>query len=154
MLNKLNGWQRAFVLIAILWTITLLCVFPYQTYVDKDNIVNIKIKEQIASANKDRPPLDLRGIDLQPREKWDIGEPERDQTYVMPDGVRIVALNINGQQRVEKAYSEAMPLIDAARRKQFMEDLQQFVLVLLLPLLGLYCFGWMVGWIFKGFKRG
>jgi hypothetical protein len=152
-LSKLNGWQRAFVLIALLWTITLVCVFPYQTYVDKDGIVNLKIKEQIASANKGRPPLDLRGIDLGPREKWDIGDQQRDQTYVMPDGERIVAWNINGKEGVEKAYAEALPLIEVARKKQFREDLQQYILVLLIPLLGLYTFGWMVGWIYRGFKK-
>ncbi len=57
------------------------------------------------------------------------------------------------RKEYEAAYQQALPRINAAKRKVIQDYLIDTAKIYFLPLLALYLLGWSVGWIRRGFRK-
>lgn len=147
---NLNGWQRIFICIAVLWSVLLLSIFPYETEINKSSLVT---EQLIKNANKDRPMLDLTGIDLS-KEEWGIGSAPKtyeDKLYKLSNGTKLWISSVYKLDEVERAYVEILPIINEKIKAQFWSDIRDYLGLFALPLCALYIFGSMISWIRKGF---
>jgi hypothetical protein len=143
-MNKLNGWHRIFIFIAPLW-----CVFVYfygnDLYGNRLQKVN-ETSFVMQELNKS-PKADLIDSNRDPFRPW----PYADRT--MPDGVVVHVYKDFTNSEIEIAYQKVQPSIKALTRKFLQDYLLKTALICFLPLLGLYAFGWAVGWIRRGFNQ-
>ncbi len=150
-LQKLNGWQRLFVFFAILWTIGFIADYRLDLpkYVDVNNkedyrnYVSVQLEKYLPK--KFQSPKFDPDLYLNPPEA------------VMSDGVTLSIYDFT-KEEVEEAYKKFK--LDPANlnpnKGYFVALGKELVLLLLkyaLPLVSIYLFGWMIGWVVRGFKK-
>jgi len=166
-MNKLNGWQRLFALIAILWLAApILSYDPPRAFIDPDKF-ELAIKEFLP---QQEVPAEIRfwiprvayvsqygGI---PVADDDLPEnlrkhPERGgvKEYRMDTGALVTVWSGYTLEQVQQAYSKAADKFTYAHRVGVVKALSFSVLVYVLPLAFLYFLGWMLGWIYRGFRN-
>lgn len=149
--QKLNGWQRLFVLFSIFWTIGCLVEFKLviPDYIDIDN------KEQYGkyvSSNLDKylpekssnSPFDP-DIYLNPAK------------VVMSDGVTISVYD-RTKDEVAEAYEKfkSDPQNLNPNKGYVIKVIKQVFSLLFmysLPLISIYLLGWLVAWVIRGFRK-
>lgn len=149
--QKLNGWQRLFVLFAIFWTIGCLADFKLVL----PDYVNVNDKEQYGnyvSANLDKylpkhssPPSFDPDLYLNPPKA------------VMSDGVTITLYTYT-KDEVAAAYEKfkADPQNLNPNKGYFLKmakELIYLLLMYLMPLISIYLLGWMIAWVIRGFRK-
>lgn len=81
------------------------------------------------------------------------GPSEENASYKMPDGVVIYEDKRYSQQEVEHAYLEAKLKSESDHRGNIIKVVSDAAIRYLLIIAILYFFGWMLGWIYRGFKK-
>jgi hypothetical protein len=146
-MNRINGWQRIFAVIAVIW---MLCVYPYKN----SDRLNIDASQYVLEAmlqgrrdiSGDSNNSLLEGITLD-----DILQSQDRFFYTTTDGLFLTFRGVAiPPETLEIAYQKAKPAIASARLKLLPE---YFYEVYFLPLLLLYLLGWSVDWIRRGFKK-
>jgi hypothetical protein len=136
-MNRLNGWQRIFVVISVIWMLPVYFFGPELHEVYPFNYVKPILLENSKTERQGRVPDWAR---------------ERGETITMFDGV--VLPNTGFSKEVyETAYRKSLPAINAAKRKAVQDYLIDITKIYFLPLLALYFLGWSVGWIRRGFIK-
>jgi hypothetical protein len=143
-MNKLNGWHRIFVVVALLWCIF---VYVYGNGLFGNRLQKVYETSFVMHELKKFPKADLIDSNRDLFRPW----PYADRT--MPDGVVVHVYKDFTNSEIEVAYQRVQPSIKAAKRKLLQDYLFKTALICFLPLLGLYAFGWAVGWIRRGFNQ-
>ena len=149
--QKLNGWQRLFVFFAILWTIGFIADYR----LDLPKYVNVNNKEDYASYVSVQ--LDKYLPDKFQSPKFDPDLFLNPPKAVMSDGVTL-SIYTHTKEEVEEAYKQFKldPANSNPNKGYFIAVGKELVLLLLkygLPLVSIYLFGWMIGWVIRGFKK-
>jgi hypothetical protein len=147
--HKLNGWQRLFVFFAILWTIGFIADYRFDLpkYVDVNNKEDYR---NYVSANLDKY---LPKKESPPSFEVYLNSP----TEIMSDGVVLPIYN-HSREQVAEAYEKfkADPQNLNPNKGYFIAIAKELGLLLIkyvLPLVSIYLFGWMIGWVVRGFKK-
>ena len=151
-MKKLNGWQRIFVVIAVIW---MLVVY--------NSVAVVETKSASSSVTEFLPPppdmFDENGKKLDESDPF-FGKTllylrrlQHQRSYVMRDGEMLDLADGYTQEQVEAAYAKALPSIRSAERKAKYDYWTNFAQGYFLPLLSLYLLGWSIGWIRRGFKN-
>jgi hypothetical protein len=182
-MKKLNGWQRIFVVIAVIW-IPIVYSVNNSTRVEpslyvhrilavekalerKSKIEAAALKAHEAgnaddvkvltdAAKKFDPDAFLRNESQNPKQNWqeDPLVMKGKLWFEMPDGRLIEARSSeNKKSDYVVAYQKALPDIRAAERKARIDYLVNGAQLYFAPLVVLYLLGWSVGWIRRGFKK-
>jgi len=147
MVANFNGWQRLYVLFVIIWTIVCLADLKLML----PNYVNVNDKVQYGnyvSANFDK---------YLPKKRSSFEEFLNPTSALMSDGI-ILPLYGNTKEEVAEAYEKfkSDPQNLNPNEGYFFKVIKEIVSLLLmysLPLIGVYFFGWLIGWVIKGFKK-
>ncbi len=144
-MNKLGGWHRIFLVIALLW-----CVFVYFYGNDLygNRLQKIYVTSYVMPELEKLPRAAL--INSKP---MDFYSPWPNIDRIMPDGVVVHVNKDFTLSEVNEAYQRAQVSIKAVKAKFLQYYLIKTALICSLPLLGLYAFSWTVGWIRRGFNQ-
>lgn len=153
-LNSLNGWQRLFVLLAIVW-LPIFIATDSPLPVGFDAMPN-PIRSAIATKEVDRilpkPSFDLstaRPVTPQEAvETWNSAP----FVYRMDDGTEVTSYS--QESAVRDAYNTVVIQLRSDYQKLVVTAVIGKTLGYLIPLVVLYCLGALVGWVCKGFARG
>ena len=150
-MKKLNGWQRIFVAIAVIW---MLVVY--------NSVTVIETKSASSSVTEFLPPppdiFDENGKKLDAANPFDsvliyLKRLQGQRSYRMFDGETLDLADGYTQEQVETAYAKALPSIRSAERKAKYDYWTNFAKGYFVPLSSLYLLGWSIGWIRRGFKN-
>lgn len=136
-MNRLNGWQRIFAIIALIW---MLPVYLFGSEVHEVNPFNY-----VGSILLENSKTDVQG-------RVPSWARERGETIKMFDGVVLPNTGFS-KEEYDTAYRKSLPAIDAAKRKALQDYLIDTAKSYFLPLMALYFLGWSVGWIRRGFRQ-
>jgi hypothetical protein len=148
-LNRLNGWQRAYVLICVIlvpMAATTVTIPPANdpAYYRSEYLPKLK---PIPKSDDD---LDIPGFKY--LYKGPKGPSEDTRQYKMVDGEVIYEDKRYSQQEVEYAYTQAKLQSEQEYRNGMLKVIGD-ALIKYLSLIGaLYFFGWMAGWVYRGFR--
>jgi hypothetical protein len=117
--NKLNGWQRLWVLIALIYALLITSItaefFPTQSKIKQEWSAIKAAREPSSDFMRNNPFSDLP-----------LAEGKRDKDFAA---------------RLDNLYMEQTKHILAGFFKW------------LIPMLGIYIFGYLAGWVYRGFKK-
>ena len=136
-MNRLNGWQRIFMVISVIWMLPVYLLGPERHEVYPFNYVGPILLENPKTDGQGRVPDWAR---------------ERGETIKMFDGVVLPNTGFS-KEEYETAYRKSLPAINAAKRKVIQDYFIDTAKIYFLPLLALYLLGWSVSWIRKGFRK-
>jgi hypothetical protein len=174
-MKKLNGWQRIFVVFAVIWIPIVFLTIHKDMPVDpslhvervlaveralekKSQIESAAIKAQAAGDTNAVNVLReaARKIEIDPyAAAFDTSLGfllSKKIDFLVSDGSKIVLDSTYNQNQVQAAYSKALPEISSAKQKVIFDYWANVAMGYFLPLLAIYLFGWSIGWIRRGFK--
>ena len=135
-MNRLNGWQRIFMVISVIWMLPVYLLGPERHEVYPFNYVSPILLENSKTDGQRRVP-DWEGLPV---------------PIIMFDGVVLTNTGFS-KEEYETAYRKSLPAINAAKRKVIQDYFIDTAKIYFMPLLALYLLGWSVGWIRRGFRR-
>ena len=141
-MNRLNGWQRIFLVTALLY---IPITYNSVSIIEPEEI-GLIIKKQLPD------PPNRYGDDT----KAGLGaliSGVDNKEYRLSDGATITLDKSYTQEEVESAYKKAMATKTLLKHEAFQVYLIRLAKSYFLPLIGLYLLGWSVGWIRRGFKK-
>ena len=141
----LNGWHRAFIVIVLIW---VAFVYIYGNRLIDNRMRIVSVDYHLANELSR-----LKNIKTDDKEVFDPYAKFPYRTLVMPDGVSVTAHTAYTNEEVAKAYKQAQPIIEPAKRVALADYLIGTAKIYFLPLLALYLFGWSVAWIRRGFEE-
>jgi hypothetical protein len=107
-MNRLNGWQRLFVVIAVLWVVV---VYFYGNRLQGNYLSEIRADYYVAIELKK-----LSATELKKPEVFDRYAPYPYRDVIMSDGVVVSAHIDYHEAKVQNAYDNAQSAVNAARR--------------------------------------
>jgi hypothetical protein len=145
MINKLNGWQRIFVAIAVIGIVT---VYPLGKLKEPS-------KDEVKLAAY-LPKLPAWPCESKNKEDCSVfyfaNFLEHLEVYKV-DGVDLEEDKRYTQQQVEDAAKRAWADAQKEHSEKQFTIYREFYTKFFLFLAGLYAFGWGIGWIKRGFKK-
>ncbi|MBU3606867.1 hypothetical protein [Polynucleobacter nymphae] len=149
-ISKLNGWQRVYVFICLILapmaaTTVTIPPAPNPDFVRYEFLPKLK---PIAKPDDDIDIPGFKYLYMGPK-----GPGEDTRQYKMPDGEAIYEDNRYSQQEVEYAYTQAKLKSEYEHRDAIIKAVSNAAIKYLLVISLLYFFGWMLGWIYRGFKK-
>jgi hypothetical protein len=155
MKQRLNGWQRLWVLVSVLYLVLVALV----TYIFWPTVettwhraefierMPAHARQHVSTAYSSQYEADREEREVKakyPNVEWD-GRPK-----VLPNGAVLIVKGDDFQQfNAMVAYSE---IINAEVKAQRWATVGYAALAWLVPCLALYAFGWAIGWVFRGFR--
>ena len=148
-LNRLNGWQRAYVLICVIlvpMVATTVTIPPANdpAYYRSEYLPKLK---PIPKPDDD---VDIPGFKY--LYKGPKGPSEDTRQFKMADGEAIYEDKRYSQQEVEYAYAQARLKSEHEHRNDVIKAISDAATKYLLTIAILYFFGWMAGWVYRGFR--
>ena len=176
-LINLNGWQRIFVFVVIFLylTVTIIALtevkYTYELkysneqlnkqlieYLQKENITlktTIKIQQKISESNyKDAPLADSKNIVNENLIKVEFITSDKERKYFVTFDYLKNHKFLNDDEEIKKVSDYLQKLFD--NNKVQVTSTFEYVKVLLfflLTTLFTYFVGFMIGWVYKGFKK-
>jgi hypothetical protein len=174
-MKKLNGWQRIFIVFAVIWIPIVFLTINKDMPVDPSLYVErvlaveraLEKKAQIESAvTKAQAAGDTNAVNvlLEAARKIE-SDPYASAfdaslgflrgkkiDYIVSDGTKLVLDSTSNQKQAQAAYLKALPEIRSAKQKVIFDYWANVAMGYFLPLLVIYLFGWSIGWIRRGFK--
>lgn len=150
LLNRLNGWQRAFVLVSIILALMMLTTVTIPPANDAAYFRG-EFLPKLKPIPKPDDDIDVPGFKhlyMGPK-----GPSEDTRQYNMPDGEAIYEDKRYSQQEVEHAYTQAKLKSEQEHRNEILKVMGDALMKYLSVIGALYFFGWMIGWIRLGFKK-
>jgi hypothetical protein len=174
-MKKSNGWQRIFVVFAVIWIPIVFLTVHKDMPVDPSLYVErvlaieraLEKKLQIESAAvKAQAAGDTNAVNvLRDAARKIESDPyaaafdaslgflqSKKIDYLVSDGSKIVLDSSYSQLQVQAAYLKAVPEIRSAKQKATYDYWSSVAMAYFLPLLAIYLFGWSIGWIRRGFN--
>jgi hypothetical protein len=174
-MKKLNGWQRIFIVIAVIWIPIVFLTIHKDMPVDPSLYVErvlaveraLEKKSQIESAVTNAQSAgDTKAVNvLQEAARKIESDPYaasfdaalgflrgKKIDFTLPDGSKIVLDSTYNQTQIQAAYSKVLPEIRSAQQKVIFDYWANVAMGYFLPLIVIYLFGWSIGWIRRGFK--
>lgn len=167
--EKLNGWQRIFVLISCLWGLG--CIYLYELpdiFVPNSEFAQA-LKTNLKELNLNIPPWIKEETPIvMLRSKFggipvsiaDLPVPptssasKKDMVEMrMQDGSLVWIDNSYTQEQVQAEFTKIKEGYKSRLFKKRAYSIIHQLFIFIIPLLGLYCLGWMFDWIIRGFKR-
>jgi hypothetical protein len=143
--NGLNGWQRLFVFWCLIST-ALAIVFVNAT-VDKNPEVSIfKYLPELP----DYPCVKKASYDCSPLEIF--LDPKYSKKFVLKDGTSHLLDNRYTDQQVENAHIQVKQKTQDIKDAALIAACKEAMFFLLCNWIAVYVIGWMIGWVWKGFK--
>ena len=143
LLNKLNGWQRVFVLI---------CVFSFAFSLTK--IQAPEVNEDDINIFSFLPELPNRPCLELTKDECEVIELIRGKNlkpFILANGQRLNLDDRYTSEQVEHAYEQAKNLNAKMINDVWINAFKKTLIYLIASLIGLYFLGWMIGWIWRGF---
>jgi hypothetical protein len=149
LLNKLNGWQRLYLLIVLVASISTV------VSIDEPKIIKSElVLDSYLSSN----PL-AKGSNCDAKGKCEylladlLDEASKDKIFKVNDGTEVLANEKASLQEVQVAYEKALKDAEKNRNDISFNKYKSVVSDLVILLGILYFSGWMIGWVIKGFKK-
>jgi hypothetical protein len=136
---RLNGWQRLWVLVCILYSV-LVVLFAWADYGDETRVRTSDVQLSQSSTKAIAIGLAME------RNKQRVAKIE------FPDGT-ILSLDPktpdDEQEQVAAEYWDAVESVKPSKRLRFTGLVAAFWII---PCITLYILGWAIGWVYRGFK--
>jgi hypothetical protein len=152
---RLNGWQRLWILVSVLYLI-FVGFFTYvfwptveTTWHRKEFIERMPadVRQHVSAAFSSQYEADREEREVKakyPKVEWD-GRPQ-----ILPNGAVLIVKGDDFQRfNAMMVYSE---IISAEVKAQRRVTVGYAALAWLVPCLLLYAFGWVIGWVYRGFR--
>ena len=141
--NQLNGWQRLFVLICIVsFVFAFTRIYLFEIEKDEINILSFL------------PELPNRACIESTKDECDevieLIRGEKLKLFILANGQRLNLDDRFTSSQVQKAYEQAKDM----RNDALISAFKKMLVFLLASWIGIYFFGWMIGWIWRGFSIG
>jgi hypothetical protein len=140
--RRLNGWQRLWVLICVIYLIVVSLVC-YVEMPKKSSIFDKWAYDMIEVVKRNDPQLKDSPTWLIKSAYEDINDEEIIQR------IRNKFENYKSEfQKIDKRYKKQLDALPSKKLK----TLGVFFLFWIIPSILLYLFGWSIGWVYKGFR--
>lgn len=142
---KLNGWQRLWVLLCILYFILVVGV-TISTFPNPSDVANEEIFEKQLS-QKSRSMLAM------PDAKGTIWDDQVGFDVKMPNGYILRFKKGQKENEVQNAAHEYYELLEHQANKNIFVHIMLALFWWAFPSTSFYILGWSIGWVYRGFKK-
>ena len=144
--NKLNGWQRLFVLLFLTSTLAGYGLINV-TEVTNDSFNLFNYLPELA----ERPCEKKNSYECDP--VVSVFSTENNKKFLLENGSYYFLDNRYEHEQVQKAYDTALSEAKKKRAEKLVEAYKDTTFSLLAIFITLYIFGWMIGWVKNGFTK-
>jgi len=148
LLNKLNGWQRIYVLTCVLLAPMVATTVTIPVASDP-NFIRSEFLPKLEYIPEADDGIDPSAKYLRNGPK---GPGDANKQYRMPNGELIYEDKRYTQQEVEHAYVEAKLKSERDHRSDIIKVVSGVAIQYLLTIVSIYFLGWMIGWVYRGFR--
>jgi hypothetical protein len=170
---KLNGWQRLWVVLVVIWLLPVM-VFSYELWPTTADVPKAEVFAQLKPDDRDRlAPLAPVGkltpyTPPEATDKWSryrvpappAGKPEGKGPYTIEppapvdiDGHKVQFYEGVSQEEMNqttRSYSVILHHMLSVKRAAFIVKMFGFWMA---PMIGLYLTGWSIAWVRRGFRQ-
>ena len=142
---QISGWQRLWIFVSGIYLIIVI-VFSTMSFPKPESIPHSQaIYDQMA------PELKKKILSSEYSEKYQ--NKKGDHRVKMPNGHVMIFLSEIPESEVEHVAKEYWSVVENSTGEQRKKHIGFAFVLWVLPVLALYVFGWLAGWVYRGFKN-
>ena len=152
----MNGWKRLWVLVSGIYLVVVV-VFVAMSFPNPESVHHSQaLYDQLAPELSQKILGNKNSENFQEEKRAYLEEARRRDLITeveMPNKHIMVFLKEVPKQEMEAVAKQYWSIVKKSATKEQVRCIGFAVLCWVLPVLALYCFGWSVGWVYRGFKK-